>query len=172
MAETLAARAGWGALRSWTVRQWAVAGVSTVAVAAMMGLATAIIENPLFVRMIPTPWWAYPVWIASALLLGLLVGTYVAPQRQRDTPSQQRRGVGGALLALFAMDCPSSNMLVVAALGASGAVTWFQPLQPILAVLSLVVLSAALRSRLRNANACRPKPSEPSRLLGGGRKTA
>lgn len=143
-------------MRVWTVRHWVVAGVSAVATALVMGLATAIIENPVFVRMIPTPWWAYPVWIVSAVLLGLLVGTYVAPPEQEATtgPSHQRRGLGAALLAWFAIGCPTCNMLVVLALGTSGAVTWFQPLQPVLAALSLLLLAAALRSRLRNAGSC------------------
>lgn len=146
-------------MRAWATRQWVVAVVSAVLIALMMGLATAIIDNPLFVRMISTPWWAYPVWIASAVLLGLLVGTYVAPHRQAETASSsdQRRGLGGMLLAWFAVGCPTCNMLVVLALGAGGAVTWFQPLQPVLAAASLALLVVALRSRLRNATSC-PAP--------------
>lgn len=131
-----------------------------------MGIATAIIDNPIFVRMIPTPWWAYPVWITSSALLGLLIGTYVAPQEPGEgaRSSHQRRGLGATLLAWFAVGCPTCNMLVVLALGTSGAVTWFQPLQPVLAVLSLLLLGAALRSRLRNARSC------PIATVGGGER--
>lgn len=144
-------------MRTWALRQWVVAGLSAVAITLVMGMATAIIENPLFVRMIPTPWWAYLVWIVSAIMLGLLIGTYVAPPGERNTaePSHQRRSLGAAVLAWFAVGCPTCNMLVVVALGTSGAVTWFQPVQPILAVASLLVLGFALRSRLRNAKGCR-----------------
>lgn len=151
-------------MRTWVVRQWVVSGVVAALVALVMGLATAIIDNPLFVRMIPTPWWAYPVWIASAVLLGLLVGTYVAPRGKEATATRndQRRGLGGMLLAWFAVGCPTCNMLVVLALGTSGAVSWFQPLQPILAAGSLVLLVIALRSRLRNATSC-PAPKRSLR---------
>ena len=147
-------------MRAWAARQWVVAGTSAVLIALVMGLATAIIDNPLFIRMIPTPWWAYPVWIVSAVLLGLLVGTYVAPRGQADIASRndQRRGLGGMLLAWFAVGCPTCNMLVVLALGTGGAVTWFQPLQPVLAAVSLILLAVALRSRLRNAASC-PAPT-------------
>lgn len=143
-------------MRVWTVRQWLAASVSAVVTALVMGLATALIDNPVFVRMIPTPWWAYPVWIASAVLLGLIVGTYVPPRGQHQGPdsAHQRRTLGGVLLAWFAVGCPTCNMLVVLALGASGAVTWFQPLQPLLAAISVLLLGAALRSRLRNAAGC------------------
>lgn len=155
-------------VRGWAARQWVVAGVSAAAIALLMGLATAIIDNPLFVRMIPTPWWAYPVWIVSAVLLGLLVASYVAPRGQAEAASRgdQRRGLGGMLLAWFAVGCPTCNMLVVLALGTSGAVSWFQPLQPVLAVGSLILLVVALRSRLRGATSCpAPKKSLSGRSL-------
>ncbi|MHA6803773.1 hypothetical protein [Salinifilum ghardaiensis] len=160
-------------MRMWTVRQWVVAGVSATAVALLVGLATAIIENPVFVRMIPTPWWAYPVWILTSVLLGLLVGTYVAPQGPGEgvRPRQhQRRGLGAGVLAWFAVGCPTCNVPVVLAVGASGAVTWFQPLQPVLAVLSLALLGTALRSRLRSARSCPvPAPAAGSTPAAGER---
>lgn len=157
-------------MRTWTARQWVVAGVCAVAVALVMGLATAIIDNPLFVRMIPAPWWAYPVWLFSAVLLGLLVGTYVAPRGQGPTRirNDHRRGLGGMLLAWFAVGCPTCNMLVVLAFGAGGAMTWFQPLQPVLAAGSLILLIVALRSRLRNATSC----PAPRSALGRSRSNA
>lgn len=151
-------------MRAWTKRQWAVALLATIAITLLMGLATAIIDNPIFVRMIPTPWWAYPMWITSSVLLGLLIGTYVSPgaTHEQSRSSHQRRGMGAALLAWFAVGCPTCNMLVVLALGTGGAVTWFQPLQPVLAVLSLALLGFALRSRLRNTGACPAPAPEPT----------
>ncbi|QGK72234.1 hypothetical protein GIY23_12130 [Allosaccharopolyspora coralli] len=156
-------------MRAWTVRQWGAAGVAAIGTALLMGMATAIIDNPVFVRMIPTPWWAYLVWITSAVLLGLIVGTYVTPRGQvkRSDSAQHRPTLGAVLLAWFAVGCPTCNMLVVLALGASGAVTWFQPLQPVLAVLSLVLLGLALRSRLRNAESC-PVPNSSVSVLDSG----
>lgn len=138
-------------MRTWTARQWIIAGGAAALVALVMGLVTAIIDNPVFERMIPTPWWAYAVWIISSVLLGLLAGTYAAPQGQLQ---HERRSLGAGLLAVFAVGCPTCNVPVVLALGASGAMTWFQPLQPVLAVVSLVLLGAALRSRLRGARSC------------------
>jgi hypothetical protein len=66
-------------------------------------------------------------------------------------------GVGG-LLAYFAVGCPVCNKLVVLALGATGALEFFAPLQPALAVLGVVVLGVALRARLRAARSC-PLPA-------------
>ena len=46
------------------------------------------------------------------------------------------------------------NKLVLVALGTTGARRWFEPVQPLLAALSIVLLGAALRGRLRD-DACR-----------------
>jgi hypothetical protein len=56
------------------------------------------------------------------------------------------------------------NKLVVIAVGATGALRWFAPVQPLLAAVSLVLLSAALWIRLGGEAACRvAAPQAPSR---------
>ena len=104
--------------------------------------------------------------VVTAVLGGLLVATYVRlPDTQRvsgpvhddedelDTPGKAG-GLGG-LLTFFAVGCPTCNKLAVVALGSTGALDWFAPAQPMLAVLSLVLLGWALRARLRGASVCR-----------------
>jgi hypothetical protein len=58
------------------------------------------------------------------------------------------------MLSFFAVGCPVCNKLVVIALGTVGARRWFEPVQPLLAVASIVLMAVALRTRLRNADAC------------------
>jgi len=60
----------------------------------------------------------------------------------------------GGLLGFLAVGCPVCNKLVVVALGTTGAMSWFAPIQPILAVASVVVLAIALRTRLRGQVSC------------------
>lgn len=146
-------------MRSWTRRQWLAAAVASVVIGAVVGVVTDLAPNPLFVRMVEAPWWSYPVWIASALLSGLLVATYVAPRDGAPVvqATKKGRGVVGGVLSFLAVGCPTCNKLVVVALGTSGAITWFGPLQPVLAVGSLALLGFALRARLRTARSC-PAP--------------
>lgn len=148
-------------MRTWTTRQWLIAAAASAAVATAMGIVTDLIPNPMFVRMIDAPWWSYPVWIASAILSGLLIATYVAPSTQSapERTSNQRRSVVGGVLSFLAVGCPTCNTLVVIALGTSGAITWFGPMQPILAIGALALLAFALRARLRTAESC-PMPAE------------
>jgi hypothetical protein len=140
-------------VRSWSPRRWLAAIVGAVVVALAIGLPTELIPNPVFHRMMPTVWWNYPVWIATSVVSGLLLATYVREGATvPDRPS--RRGGLGGLLAFFAVGCPVCNKLVVVALGTTGAMSWFAPVQPYLGVAGLALLVVALRGRLRGANRC------------------
>lgn len=149
---------GEGIAASWPVRRIAVAVIATAAFALAIGIPTGVIPTPLYTRMTPVLWWNYPVWAVTAILSGLLTATYV----RRPQEARARNGVGaasgGGLLAAFAVGCPVCNKLVVAAIGVSGAINIWAPLQPILAVASVLLLAWTLQRRLRNAGAC-PLPS-------------
>lgn len=142
-------------MRHWTFRQWGVAVAGAAVTALVTGLPTEMIGNPWFVRMTPVLWWNRPVWLLTAVLAGLLLATYVdVPEQARASTSTRRGGIGG-VLGYLAIGCPVCNKIVVVALGTSGAMTWFAPLQPILAIGALGLLAVALRARLRSsATAC------------------
>ena len=141
----------------WTTRRWATALVGAVATALVIGLPTDVIPNPVFGRPVPVTAWSYPVLAITAVLGGLLLATYV---REPGTPfvdeedAPARRGTVGGALSFFAVGCPVCNKAVVLALGTVGARTWFEPIQPYLAVVSIALLVVALRARLRGQLAC------------------
>ncbi|GAA2826270.1 hypothetical protein FB468_1524 [Leucobacter komagatae] len=155
---TLAARA----LKLWGPRQYRVAVLVAVGFAALIGVATVIIPNPWFSREIATVWWNYPVWILTAIGAGLLAATYMRPAAQgalaeEEAPAERkatRMGIAGGVLSWFAVGCPVCNKIALLALGYSGAITWFAPLQPILAVAALVLTGVALVWRLSGQIAC------------------
>lgn len=158
-------------MRSWTARHWLWAAAGTVAAAMATGIPTALVPNPFFARGVAAPWWAYPVWIASAVLSGLLIATYAADGSRAEHRRSDRRSITGAVLSFLAVGCPTCNKLVLVALGTNGALTWFGPVQPVLAVGSLLLLGLALRARLR-ADRSRPSPSaarpDPRRAAARG----
>ena len=141
-------------MRSWTTRQWLVGGGGALAAALVTGLPTEMVANPWFVRMTPVLWWNRPVWLLTAALTGLLVATYVGRPGSASGQRSTRRGGIGGVLGYLAIGCPVCNKLVVVALGTSGAMSWFAPLQPVLAIGGLVLLAVALRARLRSVAAC------------------
>jgi len=159
--------AGALALRSWTARQHLAAAGFSVGFALLIGFPTVLIPNPVFGRVIPVVAWNYPVWIATSILAGMLAATYVRPFRgggdvkevvdPSDAPS--RFGMAGGVLAWFAVGCPVCNKIALLALGYSGALTWFAPVQPYLAATALVTTAGALLMRLRGQVLCATKPS-------------
>lgn len=158
------------ALRFWSARQFLVAGVVALAFALVVGVATVLIPNPWFARDIATVWWNYPVWILTSIGAGLLTATYVrpgpGPAPAPDTPEAERSarmGFAGGILAWFAVGCPVCNKIALLALGYSGAITWFAPLQPLLAVAALLLTLVALVWRLRGQISC----TVPARPLAG-----
>ena len=126
-----------------------------------IGLPTDVIPNPVFGRQgTPVEPWAAPVLAITAVLSGLLAATYFRPS-DASTPVEGdeldrpgRFGGLGGLLSFFAVGCPICNKLVVIALGTSGALTWFAPVQPYLGVMALGLLAWALRVRLQGEVDC------------------
>lgn len=152
------ARLSVGSLAAWPRRRWLVAFLAAVVAALFIGAPTGIVRTSLFTRMTPVTWWDYPVWALSALLVGMTAATYVRmPETGPARPSSSGRTLGATLLSGFAVGCPICNKLVVALIGVSGALNYWAPIQPVLGVLSVVLLSAGLAVRLRGAVAC-PTP--------------
>lgn len=153
---TLAGRA----LRAWSARQVLVAAVASLGFALTIGVATVLIPNPVFGRDIPPMAWNYPVWLLASVVTGMLVATYVRPSSTNDDAAEvggrreSRMGLAGGLLTWFAVGCPVCNKIALLALGYSGAITWFSPVQPFLALGAILLSSTALIWRLRGQIAC------------------
>lgn len=159
-----------------------VALAAGVAVAVLVGLVTVLIPNQVFTREIPPVWWNYPVWLVTSALSGMLVATYVqaktadgprdgtaaadagtAPAEDEAAAVERRSsrmGMAGGILAWFAVGCPVCNKLALLALGYSGAITWFAPVQPFLAGGALILTGVALVWRLRGQVACPVSPEQ------------
>ncbi|WP_186759009.1 hypothetical protein [Arthrobacter alpinus] len=140
-------------LRGWPRRRWLVGAAAAVTTYVVVAIPTDLIPNPSFGREIPPTWWSYAALAASSVLTGLLVATYVASPLA-GTGATNKSGVFASLLTFFAVGCPVCNKLVLLALGSSGAMTFFEPVQPLLALLSIGLLAWALLRRVSQENAC------------------
>jgi hypothetical protein len=75
--------------------------------------------------------------------------------------SSAKVGSIGGFLAYLAVGCPVCNKLVLIALGSTGAIQYFGPVQPYLGAAGLLLLMYALRKRLVNESQCAlPKPKK------------
>ncbi|MBJ7334459.1 MAG: hypothetical protein JHD05_07570 [Thermoleophilia bacterium] len=110
----------------------------------VIAIPTDLIHNPIFGRQIEATVWAWPV----ALLTAVLVGVLVALPRPSSCRPATRTGYVGGGLAYLAVGCPTCNHLVVLALGTTGALAWFAPIQPYLALIGLAILGGAIMHRV------------------------
>jgi hypothetical protein len=116
-------------------------GVFTLLVIA---IPTDLISNPIFGRQIEATVWAWPV----ALLTAVLAGVLIALPRPTSCRPATRTGIFGGALTYLAVGCPTCNHLVVLALGTTGALAWFAPIQPFLALIGLAILGGAIIHRV------------------------
>jgi len=128
------------------------AAVGSLVAALLLGVPSAVIPNPFFVRMTPTEPANYLVWLISAPLSGLLIATYIGRDGVKADPhadSGSGRITIAGIGAYLAIGCPICNKIIVAVLGVSGALNVFAPLQPVIGALSIALLAGTLAWRLR-----------------------
>jgi hypothetical protein len=117
-----------------------------IATLVLIGVPTVLIPNPWFGREIPPRPLDYVVLALTVLLVAALAATYAWPLA---CPTRERSLTAGGLLSFFAVGCPVCNKLAVLALGWSGAMTYFAPLQPLLGAVAVLLLAATFVARLR-----------------------
>ena len=144
-------------LLAWTAFWTVVSGLA-------FGLVSAIIPNPVFGRSVPPEAVAIGIWLVSAPLMGLVMATYTAPARPAATSAPiplapadavvvERRStrLGGlaGFGAFLAIGCPVCNKVALVLLGASGAMSVWAPIQPVVGAVSLALLAVTAVWRLR-----------------------
>lgn len=137
--------------RWYWVRALLIAAASALAIA----VPTRLVPNGFFTRMTPTRPQDYGFLVVSSALVGLMFAA--RPPAGGAEGSALAGGVGTYL----AVGCPICNKVVVTLLGASGAMMYFAPIQPILGIGAVGLLLVALRRRLRavSAESCAAPPS-------------
>lgn len=144
-------------LVSWSKRRWIVAAFTSLVTSLVIAIPTAVFSNPVFGREIePTPW-SLPVVIVTSIFSGLLFATYISNDPSLNEEKSIKIGGAGAFFSFLAVGCPVCNKIALVALGSSGAIQYFAPVQPFLAGFGIALLGYALRKRLVNEFKCKMK---------------
>ena len=128
-----------------SLRYFSVSALGTLAIALLLGIPTVIIENPWFTRMTPITPEQYVFWALSSVVVGALLGTYLSPGLRGGSAAPL---ASSSLLGIFAIGCPTCNAVVLAALGTSGALNLFAPVQPLIGIAAVTIAGWALWIRL------------------------
>jgi hypothetical protein len=110
----------------------------------LIGIPTVLIPNPWFSRMEPVRPQDYVFLALTVMLTAILAASYALPAA---CPLHEGKLAAGGFLSFIAVGCPVCNKVVVLALGASGAMSYFAPLQPLIALVSIALLGSAIRLR-------------------------
>ncbi|WP_346958295.1 hypothetical protein [uncultured Arthrobacter sp.] len=158
------------ALAQWPGRRWLAASAAAVLTYLAVAVPTDLIDTPFFSREVPPTWWSYPALGLTAVLTGLLLATYISREPEvaggsEEADTKGRFGAAGTIVSFFAVGCPVCNKLVLLALGTSGAMQYFEPVQPLLAGLSIALLLWAFLKRATSEDRC---PVPPVRSAAAG----
>jgi len=135
----------WFTLSRFGVRGWLAATIGAAGAFVVLGVPSAIIDNPFFIRMIPVRTQDYVIWLLASILLGLVLGTFAIP----SVTGNSGKVFGSGILSFLAVGCPICNKLVVLFLDISGALAFFEPLQLFLGIGSVALLIWTLLLRAR-----------------------
>jgi hypothetical protein len=128
--------------RTW-LRALPIAAVAALVIA----IPSDLLDNPVFGRPVPPRGIDYVILAITAGLIGLILA--IRPPATTESERQETRTFWGGFVSFLAVGCPVCNQVVVAALGTSGALSWWAPVQPIVGAAAIALLLWTLRLRLR-----------------------
>jgi hypothetical protein len=165
-------------LRTWSRRQWKVAGWSYLGALLVMGAAGETLPGAQAGRVVPVQWWNYVTLALSPPLIALIAATFVPGGQPEKARRRQAAGAGaGGVAGTLAMACPVCNPLAIPIFGAAGVLSFLAPERGLIALLSIALLAVTLVLRLRTTQACqltgtREPDNEPAQPPTGRAKSA
>jgi len=143
-------------VRYWSSQQWRTAVIAASVAFLAIGTVGQTLPWTASGRTFPVVWWNYVTLVASSLLIGLIVATFVVAggRRRSRVGGAASTGVAGTA-ATIAMACPVCNPIAIPLLGAGGVFAFLAPDRGVIALASLVLLALTLALRLRATASCR-----------------
>jgi hypothetical protein len=132
-------------------RPLAVGTLTTVGTALVFGAVTGLIPNPLYVRMVPRTPLDYLFLASTAVLLGVYATQRTRARIDRDDDGVAVLGVVGGVLAF---GCPVCNAVLLTLFSGSALMTYFDPIRPLVGLLTVGLLGGLVYYRHARCEAC------------------
>ena len=116
-----------------------------------IALPSDLIDNRFFGRPVAPRTIDYIILATTAAFIGLILAIRptAATGVTEIAEAQDRRTYFSGALTFLAVGCPVCNQAVIALVGASGALAWWAPIQPVVGLAAIAVLIYTLSERLR-----------------------
>jgi len=154
-------------LRTWSRRQWKVAGWSYLGSLLIMGGIGETLPGASLGRVVPVQWWNWVTLGLSPLLIALIAATFVPDGQPKRLRVREGTGAAvGGIVGTVAMACPVCNPIAIPLFGTAGALSALAPERGLIALLSIPLLVITLALRLRTIRTCRlatPAHQHPTR---------
>ena len=113
----------------------------------ILGSIASMIKNPFFIRMTEVQWYDYLFLALTSILSGAYAGLWYYKKETKRVCTYVTTSslIGG----VFSFGCAICNKLLVFLLGLSGVITYFVPLQPLLGVVSVSLLSYGVYQQMK-----------------------
>ncbi|WP_353633184.1 hypothetical protein ABSL23_00185 (plasmid) [Halobacterium sp. NMX12-1] len=121
-----------------------------IGVFVLFGAVTGLLPNPIYVRMVSRTPADYLFLVATAIF----AGTFVYQRSLAEKPIGDRFAAGGIVGGFLAFGCPICNGVLLALFSSSALMTSFDPLRPILGVVSVVFFAGLLVYQRRRCEVC------------------
>lgn len=143
-------------VRYWSRKQWRTTVLAASVSFLVIGTVGQTLPWTASGRTFPVVWWNYVTLVASSLLIGLIVATFVVAggRRRSRVGGAASTGVAGTA-ATIAMACPVCNPIAIPLLGAGGVFAFLAPDRGVIALASVVFLALTLVLRMRATTSCR-----------------
>lgn len=142
------------AFLTWPLKRWVVAIFAALLAFLLIGIPTAVLPTPFFGRAVAVTSWSMPVLFATSILTGLLIATYIKTDQVTEEERSLKVGGLGGFFSFIAVGCPVCNKIALLALGSTGAVRYFAPVQPYIATAGIALLFYAVRKRILTESHC------------------
>lgn len=128
---------------------------------AALGTASALWENPVFIRM--TPAGGFEIW--ALVLLSVLIGVFFVVRR----PGCKGKTAGaGGVLGFLGIACPVCNKILLLVFGGDLLLTYFEPIRIYVAAFGVVIAGWAVLREIRRDGVSCQEPRESALTPSAG----
>lgn len=125
-----------------------VGAAASILLFLIFGIPTDLVPNSYYTRMLPASPLDYVFLGATSVMLGGYIGLHF--YRKSGGARGDFAAIGGGVTGLFAFGCPVCNALLVSLVGTGALLTYYEPVRPVVGVLAIGMLGAALYLKLKD----------------------